>query len=354
MSSRICNNNFFHPSIDNQFEPTFENEQFNDLLSLNDALYYPLQGQQLPVVKDSVSTYATDTTDYNVSHARNYVPKKTSDISSQWKRKVRKLCSIQDCPNFSVSRSVCISHGTTKPKICKEPGCSRNVVRDGVCISHGARPRKACMVENCINQAVSKNVCSKHGAVRTKCFFLGCSRFAQRNGKCVSHGAKLDLCSVDKCDKKVKQGGLCSAHGAKRKRKLCQYLDCANQSIRNGVCVTHGANKRRCLVEGCLRYATKTEYCGFHAKINSQSVCKYEGCTNPSVKKEACSVHLDIFRICRIEGCSSYAVLLGHCIGHMRGINELKEAKRIRKEAKSQEHCFTPHFLNGNVLEIPE
>ena len=100
-------------------------------------------------------------------------------------KRVRRKCTIENCPNRVVQGGLCIAHGA-KRKTCKHPGCTKNVKKAGLC--------------------------STHGPARKRCEAEGCSKVAVQGGRCIAHGAKKKLCSVDSCTKQAILSGMCKKH----------------------------------------------------------------------------------------------------------------------------------------------
>ncbi len=100
-------------------------------------------------------------------------------------KRVRRKCTIKDCPNRVVQGGLCIQHGARR-KTCKHPGCNKNVKKAGLC--------------------------STHGPARKRCDTDGCSKVAVQGGKCIAHGAKKKLCSYEDCNKQAILAGMCKKH----------------------------------------------------------------------------------------------------------------------------------------------
>jgi len=100
-------------------------------------------------------------------------------------KRVRRKCTVADCPNRVVQGGLCISHGA-KRKTCRHPGCNKNVKKAGLC--------------------------STHGPARRRCDAEGCSKVAVQGGRCIAHGAKKKMCSVDNCKKQAILSGMCKKH----------------------------------------------------------------------------------------------------------------------------------------------
>lgn len=100
-------------------------------------------------------------------------------------KRVRRKCTVGDCPNRVVQGGLCISHGA-KRKTCKHPGCDKNVKKAGLC--------------------------STHGPARKRCEADGCNKVAVQGGRCIAHGAKKKLCSVENCKKQAILSGMCKKH----------------------------------------------------------------------------------------------------------------------------------------------
>lgn len=121
------------------------------------------------------------------------IPRSTSTCKSKpqgirkrrRRKRVRRMCSIQDCPNRVVQGGVCVTHGA-KRKQCKFPGCDKIVK--------------------------SRGLCSSHGPARKKCEVPGCSRVAVQGGICIGHGAKKNLCSMEGCRRIALEAGFCKLH----------------------------------------------------------------------------------------------------------------------------------------------
>ena len=100
-------------------------------------------------------------------------------------KRVRRKCTVDNCPNRVVQGGLCISHGA-KRKTCKHPGCTKNVKKAGLC--------------------------STHGPARKRCEAEGCQKVAVQGGRCIAHGAKKKLCSVTNCTKQAILAGMCKKH----------------------------------------------------------------------------------------------------------------------------------------------
>jgi len=100
-------------------------------------------------------------------------------------KRVRRKCTVGNCPNRVVQGGLCIAHGA-KRKMCSHPGCTKNVKKAGLC--------------------------STHGPSRKKCQHEGCNKVAVQGGVCIAHGARKKLCSVDECSKQAIMGGMCKKH----------------------------------------------------------------------------------------------------------------------------------------------
>lgn len=100
-------------------------------------------------------------------------------------KRVRRKCTVANCPNRVVQGGLCISHGA-KRKICSHPGCTKNVKKAGMC--------------------------STHGPARRRCDTEGCNKVAVQGGRCIAHGAKKKLCSVENCKKQAILTGMCKKH----------------------------------------------------------------------------------------------------------------------------------------------
>lgn len=100
-------------------------------------------------------------------------------------KRVRRKCTMKDCPNRVVQGGLCIAHGARR-KTCKHPGCNKNVKKAGLC--------------------------STHGPARKRCDADGCSKVAVQGGKCIAHGAKKKLCSHEDCNKQAILAGMCKKH----------------------------------------------------------------------------------------------------------------------------------------------
>ena len=100
-------------------------------------------------------------------------------------KRVRRKCTVANCPNRVVQGGLCISHGA-KRKTCKHPGCNKNVKKAGLC--------------------------STHGPARKRCEAEGCSKVSVQGGRCIAHGAKKKLCSKEGCTKQAILGGMCKKH----------------------------------------------------------------------------------------------------------------------------------------------
>lgn len=100
-------------------------------------------------------------------------------------KRVRRKCTVENCPNRVVQGGLCISHGA-KRKQCKHPGCTKNVKKAGLC--------------------------STHGPARKRCEAEGCQKVAVQGGRCIAHGAKKKLCEVEGCNKQAILSGMCKKH----------------------------------------------------------------------------------------------------------------------------------------------
>jgi len=100
-------------------------------------------------------------------------------------RRIRRKCTVADCPNRVVQGGLCIAHGA-KRKQCKHPGCTKNVKKAGLC--------------------------STHGPARKRCDYENCTKVAVQGGRCIAHGAKKKLCSVENCTKQAILAGMCKKH----------------------------------------------------------------------------------------------------------------------------------------------
>jgi hypothetical protein len=100
-------------------------------------------------------------------------------------KRVRRKCTVDNCPNRVVQGGLCISHGA-KRKCCLHPGCNKNVKKAGLC--------------------------STHGPARKRCDEGNCQKVAVQGGRCIAHGAKKKLCTVDDCTKQAILSGMCKKH----------------------------------------------------------------------------------------------------------------------------------------------
>jgi hypothetical protein len=100
-------------------------------------------------------------------------------------KRIRRKCTVENCPNRVVQGGLCISHGA-KRKCCKHPGCDKNVKKAGLC--------------------------STHGPARKRCDEGKCQKVAVQGGRCIAHGAKKKLCTVDDCTKQAILSGMCKKH----------------------------------------------------------------------------------------------------------------------------------------------
>jgi hypothetical protein len=100
-------------------------------------------------------------------------------------KRVRRKCTVDNCPNRVVQGGLCISHGA-KRKCCLHPGCNKNVKKAGLC--------------------------STHGPARKRCDEGNCQKVAVQGGRCIAHGAKKKLCAVDDCTKQAILSGMCKKH----------------------------------------------------------------------------------------------------------------------------------------------
>ena len=100
-------------------------------------------------------------------------------------KRIRRKCTVANCPNRVVQGGLCISHGA-KRKTCGHPGCTKNVKKAGMC--------------------------STHGPARRRCDAEGCNKVAVQGGRCIAHGAKKKLCSVENCKKQAILTGMCKKH----------------------------------------------------------------------------------------------------------------------------------------------
>jgi hypothetical protein len=100
-------------------------------------------------------------------------------------KRVRRKCTVDNCPNRVVQGGLCISHGA-KRKCCLHPGCNKNVKKAGLC--------------------------STHGPARKRCDEGNCQKVAVQGGRCIAHGAKKKLCAVDDCNKQAILSGMCKKH----------------------------------------------------------------------------------------------------------------------------------------------
>jgi hypothetical protein len=99
------------------------------------------------------------------------------------------------------------------------------------------RVRRKCTVDNCPNRVVQGGLCISHGAKRKCCRHPGCNKNVKKAGLCSTHGPARKRCDEGNCQKVAVQGGRCIAHGAKK--KLCLMEDCAKQAILSGMCKKH-------------------------------------------------------------------------------------------------------------------
>jgi len=106
-------------------------------------------------------------------------------MASGTSKRVRRKCTVANCPNRVVQGGLCIAHGA-KRKQCSYPGCNKNVKKAGLC--------------------------STHGPARKKCEHEGCNKVAVQGGVCIAHGARKKLCSVERCTKQAILGGMCKKH----------------------------------------------------------------------------------------------------------------------------------------------
>jgi hypothetical protein len=100
-------------------------------------------------------------------------------------KRVRRKCTVANCPNRVVQGGRCITHGA-KRKTCRHPGCPKNVKKAGLC--------------------------STHGPARKRCEAPGCEKVAVQAGRCIAHGAKKKLCVVENCTKQAILCGMCKKH----------------------------------------------------------------------------------------------------------------------------------------------
>lgn len=147
-------------------------------------------------------------------------------------KKVRELCLVDECSNFSVTRGVCGKHGgRPKPSLCSHEGCTNKVINSGVCVRHGAW-QPECKHEGCTNRVINSGVCIRHGAKQAVCSQEGCTNYACSKGVCRKHGENHHLCLVESCQNQALRGGVCQRHGARP--KACRVEGCTNQTKRGG------------------------------------------------------------------------------------------------------------------------
>ena len=100
-------------------------------------------------------------------------------------KRIRRKCTIDNCPNRVVQGGLCISHGA-KRKTCTHHGCNKNVKKAGLC--------------------------STHGPARKRCAMGGCGKVAVQGGRCIAHGAKKKPCAMEGCNKQAILTGMCKKH----------------------------------------------------------------------------------------------------------------------------------------------
>ena len=112
-------------------------------------------------------------------------------------------------------------------------GSGRSLAEGGT----SKRVRRKCTIDNCPNRVVQGGLCISHGAKRKTCTHHGCNKNVKKAGLCSTHGPARKRCGVGGCGKVAVQGGRCIAHGAKK--KPCAMEGCSKQAILNGMCKKH-------------------------------------------------------------------------------------------------------------------
>lgn len=152
----------------------------------------PLQDMPQPLMPASHGNSSSHPPVYDSVHMQSHSPQSSDDLregsklaSGGTSKRIRRKCTVGDCPNRVVQGGLCISHGA-KRKTCKHPGCTKNVKKAGLC--------------------------STHGPARRRCDADGCNKVAVQGGKCIAHGAKKKMCCVDNCNKQAILSGMCKKH----------------------------------------------------------------------------------------------------------------------------------------------
>ena len=152
---------------------------------LQSITHLPTQGVRRPVVQIASSLPQSVQPNYVHTEDADADDDNQGKSNSSSGKRVRRKCSVQDCPNRVVQGGRCISHGA-KRKQCAHPGCNKNVKKAGLC--------------------------STHGPARKRCEHAGCEKVAVQGGRCITHGARKKLCSFDGCQKQGIINGHCKKH----------------------------------------------------------------------------------------------------------------------------------------------
>jgi hypothetical protein len=139
--------------------------------------------------------------------------------------------------------SVATGYASSMPKHTSPPrerASSVDSSQSGTKLASGGtskRVRRKCTIDNCPNRVVQGGLCISHGAKRKSCRHAGCDKNVKKAGLCSTHGPARKRCEEGNCQKVAVQAGRCIAHGAKK--KLCSFDDCTKQAILTGMCKKH-------------------------------------------------------------------------------------------------------------------
>ena len=170
-------------------------------------------------------------------------------------------------------------------KVCSVEGCPNKVVARGLCGKHGGRnPRP---VEASPAKPRARGLSGKHGGVDNKCKASGCTNADQKGGYCDKHGGKDGLCAGGGCTTAAVAGGLtCAKHGADG---VCTDITCT-RNARKGkkVCYLHSAQLKPCSVTGCSGFAHARGRCKKHG---ASGFCSTKGCDTAVRARGLCHIH---------------------------------------------------------------
>ncbi|OQR89018.1 hypothetical protein THRCLA_22761 [Thraustotheca clavata] len=217
-------------------------------------------------------------------------------------------CSISGCTRFAKVTTLCLTHNrlhqsnTTSPKISSLPSSTKKEIKKTI------QPSRLCQLEGCFSYARRHGRCSKHGGANI-CEIEVCTTPSQSRGRCRLHGG------VDGCTKYAKVHSMCLYHNQHKTRspEIISQTNCAISSYMDEINnkVPRSAS-RMCRVEGCCSYARRLGRCSRHG---GSKQCEIENCTTPAQTGGLCRAHGG-GTPCKYTGCKAFARYRGFCTRH--------------------------------------